>query len=281
MLNFRVDPRGGRAIISLMRSKLLVGALWLVCLTVSAQDWARAKLNSSPRHGDWVDVTNGARVVHCFIVYPEVKGPATAVVMVHEIFGLSDWAREAADEFAAAGYIAIAPDLLSGAGPKGGGTSEFTDGDAVRSAIVHLPPDQVTGDLNAAANYVKSLPSANGKMVVAGFCWGGGEAFRYACNRGDLSAAFVFYGPPPSAAEASKINCPVYGFYGGNDARISATVPTTKKMMKEAGKTYAPVIYEGAGHGFMRMGEAPDATAANKKARDQAWARLKKVLGKI
>lgn len=281
MLNFRVDPRGGRAIISLMRSKLLVGALWLVCLTVSAQDWARAKLNSSPRHGDWVDVTNGARVVHCFIVYPEVKGPATAVVMVHEIFGLSDWAREAADEFAAAGYIAIAPDLLSGAGPKGGGTSEFTDGDAVRSAIVHLPPDQVTGDLNAAANYVKSLPSANGKMGVAGFCWGGGQAFRYACNRGDLSAAFVFYGPPPSAGEASKINCPVYGFYGGNDARISATVPTTKKMMKEAGKTYAPVIYEGAGHGFMRMGEAPDATAANKKARDEAWTRLKKVLGKI
>ena len=168
--------------------------------------------------------------MRCFIVYPEVKDPAPAVLVIHEIFGLTDWARGVADQLAAAGYIAIAPDLLSGMGPDGGGTSAFADRDAVMGAVSGLPADQVTGDLNAAADYVKALPSCNGKLAVAGFCWGGGQSFRFACNRGDLKAACVFYGPPPSdAARMAKINCPVYGFYGGNDNRISATVPKTEE----------------------------------------------------
>jgi carboxymethylenebutenolidase len=250
-------------------------------VSVSAQDWAKARLEKSPRHGEWVDVTNGSRTVHCYIVYPEVKNPALAVVVIHEIFGLSDWARNAADEVAAAGYIAIAPDLLSGAGPKGGGSKDFASVDDVVAAIHTLPQEQITGDLNAAADYVKALPAANGKLAVAGFCWGGAQTFRFACNRPDLKAAFVFYGTPPDKEEMQKIKCPVYGFYAGNDARVSATIPATEKLMKAAGKTYKPVKYEGAGHGFMRAGEQPDAEEGNKKAHDQAWKRLKELLGKL
>jgi carboxymethylenebutenolidase len=266
-----------------MKSKLLfLTAAVLSCLTAQAQDWAKARLDTSPRHGEWVEVKNGARTVRCFVVYPEVKDPAPAVLVIHEIFGLTDWARGVADQLAAAGYIAIAPDLLSGMGPGGAGTSAFSGRDAVMSAVSALPPDQVAGDLNAAADYVKSLPSFNGKLVVAGFCWGGGQSFRFACNRADLKSAFVFYGPPTTdPAQIEKITCPVYGFYGGNDARITSSVPKTEKQMKAAGKTYEPATYEGAGHGFMRAGEQPDAEAANKKAHDEAWERWKKLLGKL
>jgi carboxymethylenebutenolidase len=266
---------------------LLLSAMCLACWTGSAQaqDWAKAQLEKSPRHGEWVEVKNGARTVRCFIVYPEVKDAASSVVVIHEIFGLTDWVRNVADQLAAAGYIAIAPDLLSGAGPKGGGTSDFASVDDVRAAIFKLPPDQVMGDLNAAADYVKALPSANGKLAAAGFCWGGGQTFRFACNRPDLKAACVFYGPPPTAKEMANIHCPVYGFYGGKDNRIGATIPKTEEQMKAAGKTYEPVKYEGAGHGFMRAGEDPtaqdDNKEANKKAHDEGWDRLKSVLGKI
>jgi carboxymethylenebutenolidase len=269
-----------------MKSRFLcLSAMLLTCWgcgTASAQDWAKGKLEKSPRHGEWVEVKNGARSVRCFVVYPEVKEAAPSVIVIHEIFGLSDWVREVADQLAAAGCIAIAPDLLSGAGPKGGGTADFAGVDDVRNAIFKLPPDQITGDLDAVAEYVKALPSANGKLAAAGFCWGGGQTFRFACHRADLKAACVFYGPPPTEAkEMEKIKCPVYGFYGGNDNRISATIPKTVELMKAAGKTYEPVTYEGAGHGFMRAGEQPAAQEANKKARDAAWERLKSMLGKL
>jgi carboxymethylenebutenolidase len=265
-----------------MKSKLLlVTALVCGAFSLGAQDWAKARLEASSRHGEWVDVTNGTRVVHCFLVYPEVKDPAPAVVVIHEIFGLTDWARNAADEVAQAGCIAISPDLLSGLGPKGGGSSDFPSIDDVRAAIAKLPAEQVIGDLNAAADYVKKLPAANGKLAVAGFCWGGGKSFAFATERPDLASAFVFYGPPPSSEDMARIKCPVYGFYAGNDARISSTIPATEKEMKEAGKTYEPVKYDGAGHGFMRMGEEPGASKSNKEARNKAWQRFKKLLAKL
>jgi carboxymethylenebutenolidase len=256
-------------------------AVGLLVSAASAQDWAKARLEKSPRHGEWVKLQQGQRAVQAFVVYPEVKDKATAVVVIHEIFGLTDWVRSVADQLAEAGYIAIAPDLLSGMGPKGGGTSEF-DSQAVGKAIRDLPPSQVTADLNAVAQYLAKRPACNGKLAVAGFCWGGGQAFRFATNNKDLKAFFVFYGPPPdSEADVARIACPVYGFYGGNDARINTTIPKTTELMKKAGKVYEPVIYEGAGHGFMREGEKPDANAANKKARDEAWKRWKDLLRKI
>ncbi len=199
------------------------------------------------------------------------------MLVIHEIFGMSDWVQEVADEFAAAGYIAVAPDLLSGMGPGGKGTSSLPQGD-VTKAVSGLNPDQVTADLNAAAGYALALPSAAQKLYVAGFCWGGGQAFRFAANHPNIAAAFVFYGPAPDKAALARISAPVYGFYAGNDARIGATVPATVASMKSLGKTYEPVTYEAAGHGFVRAGEAPDASEANKKARSASWERLKKLL---
>jgi carboxymethylenebutenolidase len=272
----------------------------------SAQDWAKDRLDASPRHLEWVKITHDRRDVQSFIAYPEVKDKATAVIVIHEIFGMSDWVRGVTDQLAEAGYIAIAPDLLSGMGPSGGGTDSL-DSKAISKAIPALPPDQITADLNAVMDYVSKLPSCNGKVIVAGFCWGGGQSFRFATNNKDLKAAFVFYGVPPTTDEAAaRINCPVYGFYAGNDARVTATIPAATDLMKKAGKFYEPVVYDSAGHGFMRAGEAPppkaptatgDADAdqkaqaafekaspmyaANKKARDASWQRWLDLLKKI
>jgi len=255
--------------------------LLLTCLSLPAQDWAQARLDKSPRHQEWVKVKSGSREVQCFVVYPEVKDKATTIVMIHEIFGLTDWAREMADELAAEGYIVVEPDLLSGMGPNGGGSDSITNQSATTKAVSMLPPDQVTSDLTAAANYAADIPAGNGKVVVAGFCWGGGQSFRFATNNKNLKAAFVFYGTPPNADDMKNIACPVYGFYGGNDARVTATVPKAADGMKAAGKTYEPVTYDGAGHGFMRAGETPGASEPNQKARNAAFQRWLELLKKI
>ena len=252
---------------------------FVATVSVSAQDWAKARLEKSPRHGEWVKVKHGDREVNCFITYPEVKEKATAVVVVHEIFGLSDWVRGVTDQLAEAGYIAIAPDLLTGtAGAEGS--------EGARRVIGNLPADQITADLNAVVDYVAKLPSCNGKVAVSGFCWGGGQVFRFATDNKDIKAVLSFYGAVQTDKTAvTKINCPVYGFYGEKDARITATVADATKAMKDAGKTYEPVVYPGAGHGFMREGETPTSTDANHeaniKARDEAWKRIKELLGKI
>ena len=258
---------------------LLLVAVILAARPAAAQDWAKAQLAKSPRHGEWVTVKHNGRAVETFVVYPESKDKRPVVLVIHEIFGMTDWVQDLADQVAAAGYIAVTPDLLSGLGPNGGRSSSFAEGKTME-AVSHLNPDQVTADLNAAADYALKLPAANGKLFVGGFCWGGGQTFRFATNRGDLSAAFVFYGPPPDQDAMARIKAPVYGFYGGDDARIGATVPGAVEAMKAAGKTYEPVTYDGAGHGFMRAGEAPDANDANRKARTDAWARWKTLLGK-
>jgi carboxymethylenebutenolidase len=279
---------------------------------VENQDWAKQKLAKSPRHQEWVKVKNGTREVNSFVVYPENKNKATAVIVIHEIFGMTDWVQSLTDQLAEAGYVAIAPDLLSGMGPNGGGTSSL-DRNAVGQAIRDLPPDQITADLNAVADYIGKVPASNGKVVVTGYCWGGSQSFRYATNNPNVKAAFVFYGSAPAAADGTpnkealaKIKAPVYGFYAGNDARINATLPKTTEAMTELKKTFDPVTYEGAGHGFMRAGEAPEPVApqpkgdkaaddkaaedyqknlaawkGNKKARDEAWARWKKLLAAI
>jgi carboxymethylenebutenolidase len=254
--------------------KLLAAALLLPLLAapLHAQDWAKARLDASPRHHEYVNLTHGSRTVQAFVVYPEVKAKAPVIVLIHEIFGLSDWAKEMADELAAQGFIVVAPDLLTGFGPNGGASDSFPSQDATTKAVSGLDAAVVNADLDAAADYAKKIPAGNGKIAVAGFCWGGGKSFAFAAHRKDLSAAFVFYGPGPS--DVTTITAPVYGFYAGNDARIGATIPATTEAMKAAGKKYDPVTYDGAGHGFMRAGEAPDASPANKAARDQGFTRL-------
>jgi carboxymethylenebutenolidase len=249
---------------------------------LQAQDWARARLDASPRHHEYVPLKHDGRTVQAFVAYPEVKTKAPVIILIHEIFGLSDWAKSMADQLAGAGYIVIAPDLLSGLGPNNGGTDAFPSQDAVTKAVSGLDPATVMADLDAAANYAKTIPAANGQLAVTGFCWGGGKSFAFATHRRDLSAAFVFYGPPPPAADMKNITAPVYGFYAGNDARIGATIPQAIIDMKAAGKRFEPLTYEGAGHGFMRAGEDPTNTVeANKKARTEGFARMTSIMNHL
>jgi carboxymethylenebutenolidase len=247
----------------------------------AAQSTVAERLEKSPRHHEWADVdAAGGRKVHTWVVYPEVDSPATVVIVIHENRGLTDWVRGVADQLAEAGFLAVAPDMLSGTAPGGGGTAEFGSEDKARDGIGKLPPDQVTADLDAVFEFAKKLKAGNGTVAVGGFCWGGEQTFRYATHNPNIAAAFVFYGgAPDDKAPYQKIEAPVYGFYGGNDFRITGEVPDVAKRMNDLGKKFEPVVYEGAGHGFMRQGEAPDASDADRKARDEGWGRWKMLLG--
>ena len=237
-------------------------------------DSIKTQLEASPRHGEWVKVTTAdERVVNTFVVYPEVKEPATAIIVIHEIFGLTDWIRLVADRLAADGFVAICPDLLSGMGPDGGGTESFASGDDVRRTIRELSPAQVTSDLDAIQKYARDLPSTNEKVAVSGFCWGGGQTFSYAVHSDTIAAGFVFYGRAAPIEDVPKISAPVYGFYGESDNRINATIDATKAAADAASVTYDPVIYEGVGHAFLRRGMAADANDAQKAATKAAWER--------
>lgn len=261
---------------------LLAAVFTVSAVTSQAQEWAKARVDKSPRHSEYVKVKAGDREVNCFLSFPEVKDKATAVIVIHEIFGLTDWVRSVCDQLSEAGYIAIAPDLLSGAAPGGGGTAEMESVEAVRRAISSLPPDQVTADLNAVALHVAALPASNAKVVVGGFCWGGTQTFRFATANKNVKLALVFYGSgPDKAEEIARIEAPVLGFYAENDARINATIPKSEELMKAASKTYEPVTYPGAGHGFMRAGEDPAGNEANKKACEEAWKRVLEALKKV
>ncbi|HEX8913386.1 MAG TPA: dienelactone hydrolase family protein [Humisphaera sp.] len=231
---------------------------------------APARLEKSPRHGEYVDVKvpNG-KPLKAYVVYPERKDKAPVVIVIHEIFGLSPWIKSVADQLAADGFIAIAPDLLTGMAPEGKGTEGFAKRDDVVQAVRGLKPDQVVAGLNAVRDYGKGLPSSSGKSATVGFCWGGGQSFSYALAQPELSAAVVYYGTNPGAEAVANLKVPVAGFYGGNDNRVNSTIPPAQEAAKKAGKTYEPTIYEGAGHGFLRQQDGQN--GANQKATEQAW----------
>ncbi len=258
---------------------LLVLAIGCLAQSLAAQeykDFGRDRLNSSPRHGEWVDIKSGAPAVKAFVVYPERKDKAPAVLVIQEIFGLTDWLRSMCDELAENGVIAIAPDFLNG--------QKFEDADGARKAISVVTEEEVKSVLNATADYALKIHACNGTLAVCGFCRGGGWAFTYTNENPQLKAAYSFYGEPPASPEqVTNISCPVYGFYGENDERVNAAIPKAEDLMRAAGKRYEPVIYKGAGHGFMRSGEAnnPAMREADKKARDEAWARWKTLLKQL
>jgi carboxymethylenebutenolidase len=270
---------------SAFRAALALVIITTACGLARAQtaDPVQERLNDTTRHHEWVEIeTPAGRKVKTFVVFPEVKEKATAVIIIHENKGLTDWERSVADRIAEAGYVALAPDLLSGTGPNGGGTSAFASRDAATQGIYALKPEQVTADLDAVAAYAKKIEGANGKIAVIGFCWGGGKSFAYAGHNPDLAAAMVCYGTAPEDEAALKsIKAPVYGFYGGNDARITSQVPRVTESMKKLGKTYEPVVYAGAGHGFLRAGEQPTASEDDKKAFAEGWERVKKILASL
>lgn len=241
-----------------------------------------SRLETTPRHDEWIDVKRGERSVRTYVVYPQRSDRAPAVVVIHENRGLTDWVRSVADRLAEEGYLAVAPDLLSGTAPNGGGTRDFPSEDAAREAISRLQGDQVLADLRAVIEATKGIPSASGVVSVGGFCWGGARTWQVANAVPGLAGAYVFYGTgPQDAAGVAGISAPVFGFYGGSDARVNATIPKTQELMDAAGKRFEPVTWDGAGHAFMRLGEAPDASAENRKAMTEAWARwLAKLAGR-
>jgi carboxymethylenebutenolidase len=237
-----------------------------------SEQQAKAALEKSPRHGEYVDVKlpSGGAPIRTWIVYPERKDKAGVVILIHEIYGLSDWIRSVADQLAREGFIAVAPDLLSGLGPNGGGTDSVPSRDDVVKLVRGLTPEQATARLDAVREYATKLPAANGKSATVGFCWGGGRSFAYAAQPG-LNAAVVYYGTSPEAADLARIQAPVLGLYGGDDARVGATVGPAEAEMKRLGKSYETHTYDGAGHGFLRA--QGDRDGANLKATQQAWPR--------
>jgi len=232
---------------------------------------AKAFLEHSPRHHEWVDITVPGKTakLSAFIAYPERKTKAPLVIVIHEVFGLTDWVRAVTDQLAADGFIAIAPDMLSGRGLGGGGTERFASRDDVVKAVRELSAPDVVGMLDAVSRYGRSLPAASGRYGVIGFCWGGGQSFHYAVVKPDLGAAVVYYGTSPQPEELTTVRAPVLGLYGEDDARVNTTVGPAEAKMKELGKTFVTHTFKGAGHGFLRaQGERDN---ANLEASRKAW----------
>ena len=232
---------------------------------------AKTALEKSPRHHEWVSIAvPGVNTkVSAFVAYPERKDKAPVVIVIHEVYGLSDWIRAVADRLAGEGFIAIAPDLLSGKGPGGGGTEKFASRDDVVKAVRDLTPAEVAAALDAVSRYGRGLPAAKDKFGTVGFCWGGGQSFLYATVQPGLAAAVVYYGTSPALEALGAIRAPVLGLYGEDDARVNATVGPAAAKMKELGKTFVIHTYKGAGHGFLRAQDGRD--GANLEASKQAW----------
>lgn len=246
------------------------------------EEGALPRLNASPRHGEWVDYDAGdGDTVRAWVVYPERADRAPVVVVIHEIYALSDWIRAVADQLAAEGFIAIAPDLISGKGPGGGG-SESVDRDGAVALIRGLDPQEVTRRLKAAAAYATALPAARSEVGIVGFCWGGSTSFRVATEWPELKAAVVYYGSAPPTESLAAIQAPVLGHYGGDDARVTSTVPEAQAEMERLGEVYEPNVFAGAGHGFLRQQTARE--GANLAATRASWPRtiefLREYLGR-
>ena len=258
----------------LLSSLTLAGGISLVAQAQDLppdEEHAKAVLDKSPRHGEFVDVKmpDGKTVINTWVVYPERSDKAPVVLVIHEIYGLTDWIRAVTDQLAKAGYIAVAPDLISGMGPGGGGTESAKDRDEVVRLIRGLKPEETIARLNAVRDYAIHIPSADGKIATVGFCWGGTNSFLYATAQPDLQAAVVYYGTSPDSAGIAKIKAPVLGNYGADDARVDATVPPAAEEMKRLGKVFEYEMYEGAGHGFLRQQTGRE--GANMKATEKAW----------
>ena len=232
---------------------------------------AVGRLDASPRHGEWVryDAGNGDSVA-AWVVYPERPDPAPVVIVIHEIYGLTDWVRGVADQLAAEGFIAVTPDFLSGKAPDGGGSESVDRQGAVR-LIRELDKSELARRLESAAAYGTSLSAATEAVGSIGFCWGGRRSFDFATTFPDLKAAVVYYGTSPGPEALARVNARVLGNYAGDDARVNADIPPTRRTMSDLGKSYEAFTYDGAGHGFLRAQQARG--GANLQASRQAWAR--------
>jgi carboxymethylenebutenolidase len=245
---------------------ILAGAAGMYLLDQQAATLPKRGLDPVTTHGEWVYIRRGSDSVRAYVAYPERKDAAPAVILIHEIFGLTDWEPTVADKFAANGYVAIAPDMLSS---RWGTTPPSPD--SGRKLMALLTPDGITADLDAAFQYLTTLPAVRKDRIgVIGFCWGGGQTFRYATNNPKLKAAVVCYGPAPDSTALGNIKAPVLGVYGENDARINSALPTVARQMAEKGKRFVYDSYPGTGHGFLKPGRRGSDTDQP----DKAWAKI-------
>lgn len=229
---------------------------------------ARDRLNTTPRHGEWAVIEDGDDLIRAWVVYPERSTPAPVVMVIHEIYGLTDWIRSVADQLAADGFLAVAPDLLSGKGPDGGGT-ESVDRDGAVGIVRSLEEAEVHRRLTAAAHYGTSLPAATSRFATVGYCWGGRVSFAFAAANPGLSAAVVYYGTSPEEATLNRVSAPVLGLYGEDDARVNTTIEPAAEVLRKLGKSFESHIFPGAGHGFLRAQDGRD--GANRRAAEKAW----------
>ena len=235
-----------------------------------AEDSALAALNRSPRHGEWVDVAYpGHAPLRTWVVYPERSSKAGVVLVIHEIFGLTDWIRSVADRLAGEGFIAVAPDLISGLGPGGGGTDSTASRDDAVKLVRLLTPEESAARISTVRDWAVKLPSANGKLATIGFCWGGARSFAAAASNPPPQGCVVYYGTSPDSVQITGVKAPVLAHYGGDDARVNATIDAAKAALKKQKVSYEPNIYDGAGHGFLRQQSGRD--GANMKATEQSW----------
>jgi carboxymethylenebutenolidase len=224
------------------------------------------RLDPVTTHGEWVKYPRGTDSIRAYVAYPERKTKAPAVIVIHEIFGLTDWEPTVADRLAKEGYVAIVPDLLSSKHGK-----SPADADSGRKLIGELEPERITADLDATYGYVNALPAVEKDHIgTIGFCWGGGQSFRYATNNPNLRAVVVCYGPPPDTAAMRRIQAPVLGIYGENDERINSTLPTVVAAMQSDGKTFNHEVYPGTGHGFLKPGRQ----GSDGPQVERAWKRI-------
>lgn len=258
-------------------SYLAVGVGALLLGAAGAHAFRGAAPSSSPTtHGEWVYIRKGADSIRAYVAYPERKDKAPGIIVIHEIFGLTDWEPTVADRLAKEGFVAVLPDLLS---TKHGRTPK--DENEARQLIGELEPERITADLDAAYAYLNGLPAVRkGDIGTIGFCWGGGESFRYATNNPHLKAAVVCYGPAPDTASMRRIKSPVLGIYGEDDARINAALPDVNAAMEKYGKTFTQEVYPGTGHGFLKPGrqgsDGPEPARAWKRILEFYRARLGK-----
>jgi len=267
--NFRASRRGATSHAAVAALALLIGA-------AGAHSFNRLRPPAVTTHGEWVHIKRGADSIRAYVAYPERKTKAPAVIVIHEIFGLTDWEPTVVDRLAKEGYVAIVPDLLSSKHGK-----SPADPDAGRKLISELEPDRITADLDATYAYVNGLPAVlKDRVGTIGFCWGGGQSFRYATNNPNLRAAVVCYGPPPDTAAMRRIKASVLGIYGENDARIDASLPDVNAAMQADGKTFTYEVFPGTGHGFLKPGregsDGPQVERAWKRILDFYRARLGK-----
>lgn len=214
-------------------------------------------------HGEWVAFPNAAGdTVRAYVAYPERQGAAPAIVVIHEIFGLTEWEPTVADDYARKGYVAIAPDLLAS---RYGSTRAL--GDSARQMVGTLRGEDVVADLEATLAWVRAQPATNpGRVAAIGFCWGGGTVWRFVAAVPDLSAAVVCYGPAADTTMLARVRTPVLGVYGENDGRVNNQLPSVVRAMQAAGAPFVADSYPGTGHGFLKPGRRGHGTEAAVRA---------------